>query len=312
MITYNVLIIDDDEYVVEEYKDYINEYLGAVGYKLKFDAVETAKELKNMDLHKYNLFLVDLMFGDKALGPEYIKIIRENLLTDILFYSSKQDVVSVLDDKEQIQGVFFAVRNDQIDGVELRIKQLLDKMISRASTPISTRGIAMESVAEIDDLIRSKIDVLYSKLTESKMNKINTEVIRLIKQSHDGRGGKLKQFYGIDFSGENPSFNIIKDHILEVKLIEFVNDIDLTDSNKNFRILRKIYKEINGKDDIYNKLKDYENLLETRNILAHVSQSIADGNIVFCSQKGSVTLSNEYCIELRKRLCQVESILLEI
>lgn len=81
-----------------------------------------------------------------------------------------------------------------------------------------------------------------------------------------------------------------------------VENVAITDSNKNFRVLLKVYEVLNGKDDTYNIIKNFIELLSDRNIFAHVREEKSeDGQYQFKRLNNGeyLVLSDEKCIELR-------------
>lgn len=81
-----------------------------------------------------------------------------------------------------------------------------------------------------------------------------------------------------------------------------VNNVKITDSSKNFNILLKTYKSLNGKDHIYTAILGFSKLLDDRNIFAHVQEELnADNNYQFKRLNGTeyLVLTEEKCRELR-------------
>ena len=72
-LTYNVIIIDDEVDLYEDYAEIIEEKLSAEGYILTHERWEELTELENYPLDEVDLFLVDLKFGKEDKGPEFIK-----------------------------------------------------------------------------------------------------------------------------------------------------------------------------------------------------------------------------------------------
>ena len=304
-LTYNVIIIDDEVDLYEDYAEIIEEKLSAEGYILTHERGEELTELENYPLDEVDLFLVDLKFGKEDKGPEFIKKIREHHLTDILFYSSDAEAIQFHRKSGEFQGVFFAIRDENKDEIIDMINHLTDKMIKRSNTPISSRGIVLGSVAEIDNIIKSKVSVLFSKASPEQRSRITQDCCRLFFDSYKGNSNKINQFFGCDFHNGMKQWSDTKSEYKEFDISDLVNYVGITDSNKNFRILLKIYKRLIGEDDTYTNIKSFTNLLGDRNIFAHVQEEKnTDGNYQFkrLNNDEYLVLTDDKCRELRQSI----------
>ena len=94
----------------------------------------------------------------------------------------------------------------------------------------------------------------------------------------------------------------VKEKFNKYDVSKLVENIAITDSNKNFRVLLKSYEMINGKDDTYNIIKDFIELLSDRNIFAHVREEkngVGQYQFKKLNNDEYLVLSDEKCIELR-------------
>lgn len=269
-LTYKVVVIDDEEEPYEDYIEHIEEKLSDEGYILIHNRYEELSDLNDSSISDVDLFLVDLKFGKEDKGPDFIRKIRENQLTDILFYSSDSTSIESYRTSGNFQGVFFAVRDENKSEVFVMIDQLIAKMIKRSNTPISTRGIVLGGVAEIDNIIKAKIALLMEKMEQDKKIDMLEKCLKVFYDSFKGQSSKITGFFGCAFDQGLKEWSDVKSSRSEWDLIDLINNIKVTDSNKNFRVLLKIYKKTYGEDDTYNKIKTLINLLDDRNILAHV------------------------------------------
>ena len=306
-ITYKVVIIDDEEDFYEDYTEIIEKKLNAEGYLLKPQRFEELSELTDNDISDVDLFLVDLKFGNEDKGQEFIAKIRERYFTDILFYSS--DSKSIIEKRKsgEYQGVFFAVRDEHRSEIKSIINKLIDKMLMRSNSPISTRGTVLSCVAEIDNLIKAKIVHLLQKLSADQRKDLENQCIKIFRDSYKGTFGKAKEFFGVDFHKGLVELGELTANIGTFDIEKLSKDIDLTNSNKNLRILTYLYKKLVGKDETYNTVKKIEMLLSDRNILAHVEEEVLEsGEYGFKKPKGDgyLVLSRAKCIELRKCIAE--------
>lgn len=314
-LIYNVVIIDDKKLFYSEYKDIIDEHLGEQGFEATVDYISSEADFNKYPLDKPDLFLVDLKFGQVDKGQNFINLIRNSFLTDILFYSSDHEAIQGYRQDVKMQGIFFAERDDQNDEVEPLLLKLLDKMIIKANSPRSTRGIVMECVAELDDLIKKKIILLNTKVAKEDLTIIHHKIIKVIKDSADGRNRKINSYFGVNLMGDKIEFSSIEGFLKELLVEDLIENINITDSNKNLKCLLVLYHKIYGKNELYFKLADYEKLLDKRNILAHVSQEIHESGYIFKSRMAGgkdYILDEPESITIRKEIVNLYKLVNQI
>ncbi len=304
-LTYRVIVIDDEEDLYEDYVEFIEEKLAVEGYKLEHERFEELSELDGVSLHDVDLFLVDLKFGKQDLGPKFIEKIRENHLTDILFYSSDSGAIQARRASGAFEGVFYAIRDENKKTILPMIEKLIGKMVKRSNTPLSSRGIVLGCVAEMDNIIKEKVATLLALLSPEQREKILTKSLKIYFDSYKGQSGKIRNFWGFDFHEGMRKWSDVKTLCKDDKLDELANNIAITDSNKNFRVLLEIYKELRGEDSTYKAIMGFMDLLSDRNIFAHVQEELNEkGHYQFkrLNQDEYLVLTEEKCRELRKAL----------
>ena len=313
-LRYSVAIIDDNKLLYKNYKAVIDEYLSENGFDADVEHIPSEQDFDDFPLDKPSLFLVDLKFGQVDKGQIFIEKIRGDYLTDVLFYSSDHDAIDKYRSELGSQGIFFAERDELNDEVEPLLEKMLCKMIARSNAPRATRGLVMECVAELDDKIKEKIILLLDKLPEDHREKYYKDVIRIIKSSSDGRLNKLQQFFDVPFAEKRQ--NILSSGIsLDFSVPDLIENIRITDSSKNLNFLLSLYCLHYGKNDLYEQIKQYEKLLQKRNILAHVSQVKEGDTYIFKSRdSGSpdYVLTDEECLMLRKTILALSDLLTHI
>lgn len=315
-LKYNIAILDDQKQFFDEYKDTIDEYLKKQGFIAVIDYIQSEGEFDQYDLDIPDLFMIDLKFGIENKGQKFIEKIRGNYFTDILFYSSDHEAIEGYRKNADMQGIFFAEKDEQNDEVETLLIRLLDKMLLKANAPRSMRGIVMECVAELDDTIKQKIALLELRVTQPDQ-KENTrkKILKHYKDSNDGRNKKISDFFATPFVGNKVDTEEIYTKARIFSISDLIDDIQVTDSQKNLHCLLILYRELYGKDELYNQIKKYETLLSKRNILAHVTQEKRENGYAFkhhtdTSEYYELTL--EEALALRKIIVDLENYLSKI
>ena len=246
--------------------------------------------------------MVDLKFGNEDKGPEFISKIRKNYFTDILFYSSDSKAIIESRSKGEFEGVFFAIRDENKNEIKERIKQLINKMIKRSNTPLASRGLVLGCIAELDNIVKDKIQSLLLKIGSQQTEKLMNDCTKLYYTADSGNSDKIKDFFGTDFHKGKLQWCEVKEKYNKYDVSNLVENVAITDSNKNFRVLLKTYEVLKGKDDTYNIIKDFIELLSDRNIFAHVrEEKNSAGQYQFkkLNDDEYLVLSDEKCIELR-------------
>ncbi|MDE6965573.1 MAG: hypothetical protein K2O94_01195 [Clostridiales bacterium] len=312
---YNIAILDDQKEFFEEYKDTIDTHLKEHGFIAVIDYIQSESEFDQYDLDKPDLFMIDLKFGIEDKGQKFIEKIRDNYFTDILFYSSDHEAIESYRKNAEMQGIFFAEKDEQNDEVEILLIRLLDKMLLKANAPRSMRGIVMECVAELDDIIKQKISALESKIPVSQKENVRKKILKHYKDSNDGRNKKLFDFFATPFVGDKVDAEEIYKNAKSFSVTDLIDNIQVTDSQKNLQCLLILYKELYRKDELYSQIKKYEELLSKRNILAHVTQEKRENGYAFkhhtdISEYYELTL--EEALSLRKIIIKLEDHLKKI
>lgn len=301
-LTYKVIVIDDEVDLYEDYTEHIREQLASEGYILQCERFEELCKLDENPISDVDLFLVDLKFGKEDKGPEFIKKIRENHLTDILFYSSDSKAIQKNRTSGEYQGVFFAIRDENKNEILSMMDQLIHKMIKRSNTPLSSRGIVLGCVAEIDNIIKTKISLMLGKIPSEQRRAVLDKCAKIYFNSFKGQSKKANEFWGCEYHKGLKEWDEFRTTCSDFDLPTLVDNVQLTDSSKNFRVLLETYTALNGKDETYKAIKDLTELLDDRNIFAHVQEELnRDGQYQFkrLNDDEYLILTEEKCRELR-------------
>lgn len=133
-----------------------------------------------MDLSSsYDLILIDYELGSNATGEKFAKKFKTNLPSvDLLFYSGKQDAEKLRNiiASENVDGVNCVGRENLVDDTYTVIENIINR-----SHKISTlRGLILNSVCEMDHMIR-EILYKYSEASASQSGEIKNSAIQKIR-----------------------------------------------------------------------------------------------------------------------------------
>ncbi|MCF6205073.1 MAG: hypothetical protein L3J59_15625 [Methylococcaceae bacterium] len=128
--------------------------------------------------NSFDLIVIDYELGNSATGEKIANKFRSKLPTlDILFYSGKQDAEDLrqLIAKENVDGVNCVGRRNLAEGTYTVIENIINR-----SHKISTlRGLILNSVCEMDHMIR-EILYKYSATNTTQMDQVKNKAVHLI------------------------------------------------------------------------------------------------------------------------------------
>ncbi|MGK0272831.1 MAG: hypothetical protein ACI88H_003507 [Cocleimonas sp.] len=126
-----------------------------------------------------DLILIDYELGDKTTGENIANKFRAKLPSvDILFYSGKLAAENLrqLIAKENVDGINCVGRNNLAEGAYA----IIENVINRSHKISTLRGLILNSVCEMDHMIR-EILCKYSSVNTANMAEIKDKAVQLIR-----------------------------------------------------------------------------------------------------------------------------------
>lgn len=173
---YLILWIDDDISTIDVDRVDIEEFLAEFGIKAVFDIAQQSRESNiheriSGSLHNPDLDIILVDFHMAGLeGPTLIEQIREtdHVYLPVIFYStSGVDALMEAAHDAQIEGVYFANRNNLVE----KVKQVARSLLNKEHTVKRTRGLLMEGFSEIDATFGKTSKLIWNKLNEEQKEK---------------------------------------------------------------------------------------------------------------------------------------------
>lgn len=264
-INYNVLWIDDSDDFIESTIELIEETIAAnqmVNNIKTYNGFDQFRkcELDNFDVDIFNLY--DQILIDYALsgstGDEIIKEIRaRNIFTDIIFYSSNYEtMLQEMQNKGQLDGVFFSKREDLTSAVNNVIK----KNLKREYNIANIRGIIMDGTSEFDFICRTVSIALFDKLEPSKQKQILDKTAEFVKNAEDKSRGNFK---GLSDLLQKNGKKFLKEAIFSVDYV--------MDNKDRYALMSLIVRQFKFGAEFNDNFAQeyYDKLIKPRNDLAH-------------------------------------------
>ena len=298
-LDYKILWIDDRKEFFEIHREFIIDYLEEKGFDANiieyksFDEF-TQKETDVAHQKTYDLFLIDLNLDHGNTGDQIIKEVRENVLTDIIFYSTNLQDVRKKVNENNIEGIYTTSRN-QYD-FEEKVTDVIDVTIKKVQDVNNLRGLIMAEVAELDR-IKTNIVHNYCKKTDGSDNDLKKYVATKIFNDFNEN---IKQYSFLQNTEEKEYENMI--------LSDFINDL-LFLSDKKARTINKI--NIKQKTGLNFNVEDYrKNILTKRNVLAHEKEYEDENGKYLTYPNGErLNFTEDHCIQIRKDIKRYKELL---
>ena len=300
-LKYRILWVDDnietfiDLTIDKEFEDFLLG-LGFVPEIIKFETADTVLEHLKID-KKFDLILSDLNLANDERGDTLINKIREgDIFTEVLFYSGKPGFEEIAKTLYQDRVSFFSLIDDEgFRKFREKVYLLIRLTISKLQELNNMRGLVMAETSELDNLVIDIIQSFFLK-EERETTKLREYIIKAIQDSAKGNSKRSEQLNELD------NKSILNERIF--------------DADKKARTIGKLleFKGIHTKEPFIDFYKNYkENVLDKRNLLAHVKSDTIDGieYLIFSDGSGE-KIDQEQCIKIRTNLKKYSELLRNI
>lgn len=292
-IKYKIFWVEDDNSWFKTNKDLFEDTLEDWGFKLDYERAKSFEEVEEIigkgGLKEFDLMLIDLKLNNNEdeYGNRIIDLIRgQDILTDIIFYSSAYDRIHEIMRTNELEGVYTSSRT----GLETKFEKVVKTTIKKVQEVNNIRGLLMAETSDLDVLM---LDIINKALNSDKKDAIEKYAIEKIKETITNNENRCNS--------------------AETTITEKINDGRIFTSFHKAKVINKICKindlEINSFFENYNN-----KILYTRNVFAHVKEEILEGKRVLVSKvSGKKEIFNDdRCIQIRKHLIEYRDILKDI
>lgn len=141
----------------------------------------------------YDLIIMDYKLAEGTTGDTVVTAIRENnILTDILFYSSEEHnmLTAISKGMPPIDGVYLTKRDYNL--FTQKAENLINKIVKRSEDLVNLRGFVMDGSSDFEVRIQEILNIVWNKFTEEEKDILEEAVQRTIKRNED-RDQKTKK-----------------------------------------------------------------------------------------------------------------------
>lgn len=238
----------------------------------------------------YDLILMDYKLAEGTTGDTIVSAIRKNnILTDILFYSSEEQNMLAAISKEMppIDGVYLTKRDYTI--FTEKVRNLISKIVKRSEDLVNLRGFVMDGSSDFEVRIQEILNIVWHKFDESEKDVLEKAVQKTIKRN-ENRDQKTKQ----KVLAENPTFPAA------------VNSIHFFSHSDRLYLLEKVIKillenyNLTAEEEFSSFKSNYEEeISHYRNALGHRKST---DDVIELTKGNFIPIDEELHQKMRKNL----------
>ncbi|MNW44318.1 hypothetical protein D3C74_215480 [compost metagenome] len=131
----------------------------------------------------FDLILMDYKLAAGATGDVIISDIRSNnILTDILFYSSQyEEMLKAIQELfPPIDGVYYA--NRKLELFQMKIEGLINKIVRRSEDLINLRGFVLDNSCDFEVRVKEILNICYQKFSPEEQSELEKDVQKKLRR----------------------------------------------------------------------------------------------------------------------------------
>lgn len=226
-------------------------------------------DISELTGNEYDLIIMDYKLAEGTTGDTVVTAIRENnILTDILFYSSEEHnmLTAISKGMPPIDGVYLTKRDYNL--FTQKAENLINKIVKRSEDLVNLRGFVMDGSSDFEVRIQEILNIVWNKFTEEEKGILEEAVQRTIKRNEDRDQKTKKKVLEV-----NPTFPAAVNNIhffshsdrlyLLEKVIKILLDNYSLSEEEEFSSFKAYYeKEISNYRNALGHRKSTDNIIE--------------------------------------------------
>lgn len=226
-------------------------------------------DISELTGNDYDLIIMDYKLAEGTTGDTVVTAIRENnILTDILFYSSEEHnmLTAISKGMPPIDGVYLTKRDYNL--FTQKAENLINKIVKRSEDLVNLRGFVMDGSSDFEVRIQEILNIVWNKFTEEEKGILEEAVQRTIKRNEDRDQKTKKKVLEV-----NPTFPAAVNNIhffshsdrlyLLEKVIKILLDNYSLSEEEEFSSFKAYYeKEISNYRNALGHRKSTDNIIE--------------------------------------------------
>lgn len=226
-------------------------------------------DISELTGNDYDLIIMDYKLAEGTTGDTVVTAIRENnILTDILFYSSEEHnmLTAISKGMPPIDGVYLTKRDYNL--FTQKAENLINKIVKRSEDIVNLRGFVMDGSSDFEVRIQEILNIVWNKFTEEEKGILEEAVQITIKRNEDRDQKTKKKVLEV-----NPTFPAAVNNIhffshsdrlyLLEKAIKILLDNYSLSEEEEFSSFKAYYeKEISNYRNALGHRKSTDNIIE--------------------------------------------------
>ncbi len=305
-IDYRILWFEDNASSYSTKKAFVKNIIEDFG----FNFVEPRNEVDGSNIETIPYSMYDLIIADMSLanGSTSIKLMdairKKSVFTEVLFYSSNgEKAVREELAKYNIDGAYCSGRDN--DDFEFKVREVIYTLIKKTQDLNSLRGLVMAETSELDKKME---DISFYYFVQNKSEESDSLFDKILKKVEDDYRQNLQRSTSCDKKCI---------HKIRKKSIEEIITSLAFDSSRKARTLNKIIEHIDFSIKEYGiEVSFYdaylEDIIRTRNLLAHSQSRINDGGTEILVSKidgKELSFDDEKIKDVRQKILLYEKLL---
>ena len=305
-IDYRILWFEDNASSYSTKKAFVKDIIEDFG----FNFVEPRNEVDGSNIETIPYSMYDLIIADMSLanGSTSIKLMdairKKSVFTEVLFYSSNgEKAVREELAKYDIDGAYCSGRDN--DDFEFKVREVIYTLIKKTQDLNSLRGLVMAETSELDKKME---DISFYYFVQSKSEESDTLFDEILKKVEGEYRQKLQRSTSCDKKCT---------HKIRKKSIKEIITSLAFDSSRKARTLNKIIEHIDFSIKEYGIETSFydaylEDIIRTRNLLAHSQSRINDGGTEILVSKidgNELSFDDEKIKDIRQKILLYEKLL---
>lgn len=140
-------------------------------------------DISQMVGNDYDLILMDFKLAEDVTGDSIVAAIRENdILTDILFYSSEEEnmLSAIRDNMPPIDGVYLTKRDHTV--FTEKVEKIISKIVRRAEDVVNLRGFVLDNTSDFELRMKEILNICWQKFNDNQKELLTETLLHSLEE----------------------------------------------------------------------------------------------------------------------------------
>lgn len=219
--------------------------------------------------NNYDLILMDYKLAEGITGDTIVSAIRENnILTDVLFYSSEEHnmLSAITKQMPPIDGVYLTKRDYKV--FTEKVQNLIGKIVRRSEDIVNLRGFVMDGASDFEVRIKEILNNVWNKFNNDEKDVLEKAVKKTIDKNEQRNQNTKRKVFGEKLlfpSAVNEKYFFSHSdrlYLLEKAIAILIDNYDFTEEEEFNSFKSKYEKDISHYRNALSHKKSTDNAIE--------------------------------------------------